>query len=341
MATKPPTNPLITAAIVKQALAILDNHFGAAVGVICGEDLTTTEGWQTALNIGLVKKGDKPPIGIMHNFGVFLAHVEHADGSSRGHGNYGTTTEEFLEAIEAQPVPRLESEYNSSLHAAAHAAVHLRGLGNKYGATIGSKLIEADRKLAAFMRQQVNDAAAARYGDAEAAERLRQRAIEQGKDEGFYDGAYRNTIKRFRSDMAHLTDDHCRDWDRIAQTEAQNAVNTGISDGWQQQEAKQAKADERPPKRLLAYKVPRPGACKHCDRLHMRGGSPRVYFLNEIEGNGSNIGRKAAEWRIVVGATHPYCACPLFRLPKVIQPPKGWSSGEPMPDIITPDGRLK
>ncbi len=332
---------LITPSVVDEAMQILAQHFGAAIAAMSGEDVADTEAWKLALGLGLVDPTKPPPLDTMYTFGVFLTHVEHADGSSRGHGNYGTTTAEFLAAIKEQPIPRLSSEYSGAEHAKLHAAQHLRGLGNKIGARLGTKLIEADQDLAQFMRQQVNDATAARYGDADAQARMRQRAKDQGKADDFYDGAYRATIQRLRSDMGHLTNDFARDWDRIAQTEAQNHVNVGLVDGWRQKEQDDATRDERPPLRLLAYKVPRPGACKHCLRLHMDGGYPRVFYLDDIVANGSNVGRKAADWRVIQGATHPYCACPLFRLPKFIQPPPAWRSGSALPDIVDADGRLK
>ena len=330
----------ITPSVVKEATEILDKYFGAGIAALCGEDVAGTDAWKLALGLGIADPTKPPDLDLMHTFGVFLTHVEHAGGDERGHGQYGTTIPEFMEAIEKNPVPRLSSEFHAGEHARRHAATHLRGLGNKVGARLGSKLIEADQELAAFMRQQVNDALGAKYGDADAQARLRARAGEQGKPEDFYDDAFRGTIKRVRSDMGHLTNDWSRDWDRIAQTETQNAINTGLVDGWQEREKKQAAADKRPPQRLLAYKVPRPGACKHCIRLHMSGGYPRIFHLDEIVGNGNNIGRKADDWQVVMGATHPFCACPLFRLPKVIIPPQSWSSGQPLPDIVDTDGRL-
>lgn len=332
---------LFTTSVVEEATAILNKYFGAGIAALCGEDVAGTDAWRLAVDLGIADPSKPPDLDLMHSFGVFLAHIDHADGSSRGHGQYGTTTAEFLAAIAKHPVPRLSSEFHAGEHARQQAAVHLRGLGNKLGATLGSKLIEADQELAAFMRQQVNDALAAKYGDADAQARLRERAKQQGKDDGFYDNAFRATISRVRSDMGHLTGDWSRDWDRIAQTETQNAINTGLVDGWQEREKDDAIADKRPPQRLLAYKVPRPGACKHCERLHMDGGYPRIFWLDEIVGNGNNVGRRADDWKVVMGATHPFCACPLFRLPKFIQPPQSWSSGQPMPDIVDTDGRLK
>lgn len=332
---------LITPSVVDEAMEILAKHFGAGIAAFCGEDVAGTEAWKMAIGLGLVDPTQPPELDVMHNFGVFLAHIDHADGSSRGHGQYGTTTDEFLAAIEEHPVPRLSSEFHGGEHAKLHAATHLRGLGNKFGAALGSKLIEADKALAAEMRGYVNDAVAAHHGDADAQRRMNERGDAQGKPDGFYDGAFRATITRVRSDMGHLTNDWSRDWDRIAQTEVQNTINTGLVDGWQEREKDAATADKRPPKRLLAYKVPRPGACKHCIRLHMSGGYPRVYWLDDIVANGTNIGRRAPDWLIVTGATHPFCACPLFRLPKFIIPPESWSSGQSMPDIVDSDGRLK
>jgi hypothetical protein len=329
---------LLTPDVASEVQRILRAHVDAAVAVIYGQDYSTTEAWKLALGLGLVDP-DKPQemTQEMYAFGVFLAHAQDAAGHE---SRYGTTAEEFLDAIRRDPIPLSDEERASAEHAKLRAAENLRGLGNKLGATIGSKLIEADAELAAEMRSTVNDVLASHYGDEEATQRMRERAKELGKDEGFFDGAFRSTLKRVESDLGHATGDWSRDWTRVVQTEAERAAQEGLKERWVTTEEETAEKEGRPPDRIVAYKIPRPDACKHCVRLHLDGGFPRLFYLDELVGNGSNVGRSANDWRAIVGPTHPYCACQLVKLPKYIQLPPGWSSGHAAPSVVDADGRI-
>ena len=320
---------LLTPDVAQEVQRILRAHVDAAVAVIYGQDYSTTESWKLALGLGLVDPAKPEEVTAqMYSFGVFLAHAQDAAGHE---SRYGTTAEEFLDAIRKDPIPLSDEERASAAHANLRAAEHLRGLGNKVGATIGSKLIEADAELGAKMRSTVNDVLASHYGDEDATKRMQQRAKELGKDEGFLDGAFRSTLKRVESDLGHATGDWSRDWTRVVQTEAERAAQEGLQDRWVTTEAAAAEKEERPVDRIVAYKIPRPDACKHCVALHLEGGFPRLFFLDEMSANGTNVGRKAADWRVTVGPVHPYCACQL---------PKGWSSGHAAPSVVDADGRL-
>jgi hypothetical protein len=67
--------------------------------------------------------------------------------------------------------------------------------------------------------------------------------------------------------------------------------------------------------------------CAYCKLLYLKpdGITPRIFRLSQLQANGTNVGRAArrptrigkmkTEWRAVVGAIHPSCACELYRLP--------------------------
>ncbi len=60
--------------------------------------------------------------------------------------------------------------------------------------------------------------------------------------------------------------------------------------------------------------------CKWCRRFYQDSdGSPRVYKLSTLLSNGSNYGKKTADWLPVVGATHPNERCS-----QVIELKRGW-----------------
>lgn len=105
-----------------------------------------------------------------------------------------------------------------------------------------------------------------------------------------------------------------RDWGRVSRTETTNAINIGMTDRIVKQNS-----DRNPNEILVMKRVVNDAAlCKHCFRLHLMpdGVTPRVYTLEEVLGNGTNIGRKANDWEMTIGAVHPNCRCSLIYLPE-------------------------
>lgn len=63
------------------------------------------------------------------------------------------------------------------------------------------------------------------------------------------------------------------------------------------------------PSEILVYKVgPHDGAtCKHCMKFWFTddGVTPKVYKMSELIANGTNIGKKVADWKPTIDNTHP------------------------------------
>ena len=329
---------LITPAALAEIARIIREHHTGIAAALFGKDGVSAEDWKLAVAMGLVDP-DADPKGIaggLYTFGAVLAHLDQAAASTR----YGTTLEEFTDYIREHPVPQTELEHRAAQYAAHRGAQAIVGLGNKVGATVGSALIEADTQLDAQMRGTIRDVISARFGDEDAARRVKEQGIAAGLPDEFFESQFRSTIKRVVSDIGHATGDWARDIQRIAQTETHTAVQEGMKESWEEQEEQAAAAAARSPDRLKAYKLPRPGACPHCIRLHLDGDHPRVFYLDELAGNGTNVGRRAADWRAVIGSTHPWCSCAIARVPSVLSMPQGWQSGEAAPTVIGPGGRL-
>lgn len=325
--------------VAKEAKRILDRHLGAAIGIVYGEAHTDPEGWKLAIELGMVdpKKPQAQVAADLFAFGVYLTHVDQAGEHST---RYGMTAPEFLAALAKDAVPTVRAEYDAADYCRNKAALRCRGLGNTIDRATGETLIEADARLRAEMEATIQDALAARFGDDDAAKRMAERGADQGKPEGFYDGAFRAELRRIESDLGHATKDWSRDWRRIVQTEAEDAIQRGKMAGWRDQEAAVASEEKRPPRPVYVYKLPRPGACSHCLRLHLEAGYPRIFTLEQLSASGTNVGRRAADWQPVVGAVHPYCACELMRLPTFVQLPTGWRPGQSAPTVVGSDGRL-
>lgn len=115
----------------------------------------------------------------------------------------------------------------------------------------------------------------------------------------------RGSIGELKSNLGHLQEDWHRDWERVAATEKHNAMQHGMASHLR----KEYGDDVWVAKRAMG------DACRHCVRLHVGpDGHPRIFKLSELEANGTNVGRKAADWLPVVGATHPHCHPPGTRI---------------------------
>lgn len=59
------------------------------------------------------------------------------------------------------------------------------------------------------------------------------------------------------------------------------------------------------------------GACKYCISAYLTAGigsQPKIFKLSTLKSNGSNIGRKAIDYKPVIGNHHPECRCTLFKV---------------------------
>jgi len=118
----------------------------------------------------------------------------------------------------------------------------------------------------------------------------------------------RESITEMVLDLGNKTGDWSRDFLRISDY----VMHTAFEEG----KAASFKSLENPDP--LVYKDVFGGACRHCIKAYLSGGlgsKPRVFRLSELLANGTNIGRKQAEWKPVVGSQHPYCRCSLRTLP--------------------------
>lgn len=128
------------------------------------------------------------------------------------------------------------------------------------------------------------------------------RAVQEGVSQAI---ANRDTVSELKTQLFDMIDNRERDWQRVAHTEINNAVQNGIY----AEIAKHHGTDQ------LVFKRPNPDACKHCKRLFLKedGVTPRIFKMSDLEE--TNVGLKAAEWRPTVGTVHPWCQCQLIVVP--------------------------
>jgi len=115
----------------------------------------------------------------------------------------------------------------------------------------------------------------------------------------------RKTVSELKTALFHRIDDKYRDWQRVAQTEMNNAIQNGIYSSIR---------DKHGPDQLV-YKRPNASACKHCKRVYLEddGFTPIIFKMTDLKD--SNYGLKAANWEPTIGSVHPYCQCQLSVVP--------------------------
>lgn len=98
----------------------------------------------------------------------------------------------------------------------------------------------------------------------------------------------------------------------IVRTETNRAANFGSLD------AIMHNNPGKSPEELLVYKTGthmKHESCDMCQRFWFTAdGSPRVYRMSDLLRNGTNIGRKKADWQPTLDSTHPNCCHYLIEL---------------------------
>jgi hypothetical protein len=182
-------------------------------------------------------------------------------------------------------------EQNSLKYAEANAARYVTALGQNVSNTINGAINHASQQanLAVAQRKIIQDTVA-------------QSILKQ------------KTRQQLASDLGHNVGEWKRDWQRVAHTELWNAKLQGEVITILQGDAiySNTKGGD-----TNVFRRPAPDACNHCKRLYLEkdGVTPKVFKLSELINNGTNVGKKVADWKPITGTTHPNCTCPIAVLP--------------------------
>lgn len=154
---------------------------------------------------------------------------------------------------------------------------YLKGLGDKMKKDISSYI--SDSELRMRMEQE--------------------RIIKEGVKRGIVE---RDTTKLIAAKISNQLNDWSRDWNRIVETEYQGVFNMGRVQSYMR--------EGDGPNTLIYFDV-YPAACRHCIRLYLTAGigsEPKLFTAEELIGNGTNIGRRVADWKpTIITAVHPFC----------------------------------
>lgn len=154
---------------------------------------------------------------------------------------------------------------------------YLKGLGDKMKKDISSYI--SDSELRMRMEQE--------------------RTIKEGVKRGIVE---RDTTKLIAAKISNQLNDWSRDWNRIVETEYQGVFNMGRVQSYMR--------EGDGPNTLIYFDV-FSGSCRHCIRLYLTAGigsEPKLFTAEELIGNGTNIGRRVADWKpTIITAVHPFC----------------------------------
>lgn len=143
-------------------------------------------------------------------------------------------------------------------------------------------------------------------GEEQASRQMYETAISEEVQSGVKN---RKSIQKIVSDLGHRVETWQHDWNRIVDTEMNNIFQQGRAEVFREIGGEDT----------LVYKNVYEGACRHCIQKYLTkglGSKPILFKLSDLIKNGTNIGKKVAQWLATLGSLHPFCRCTLVRVPK-------------------------
>ena len=291
---------------------VRDYHSAFAVGTF-GPDSIPPQEVQRLMDAGILPQdlayvfqpapGERPPDAERITDMAFQYGANLGDPRSRG-SVIDMGYDKFKEHVDQTRQELNPVERQAMAFARYHGGEHVRGMGDRLATQVGTMILNED-----------------------AEQRRRYMGAIRRELEGNIDR--RQTWRKLASEIGHATEDWSRDMQRLAATEKQFAMQEGTA---------RRMTKGRDPDEIRVAKIPSPDACKDCVRLHLTAGEgspPRIFKMSDLQANGTNVGRKRADWQPTVGPVHPWCGCEL------VEVPEGWAfdeEGDMVPEIMLKKG---
>ena len=263
---------------VNDLLQIIDTHFNKFGALNINPDFLTPHEKILLQDAGVDLSAYTPTVENAFRYGMLSV----ALGTERAKNMSEYELKRYIKAKKFLPMDAREKEVLRSLE---HQAYHeIKGLGLRIKQDINRAIIEQD-------------------------------VIKREKYEGVIKNSAKETIinresvKDMTRRIGEQTGDWARDLDRISDYILHEAHDTGRAMEVKKMYGKKAKV----------YKHVFNQAGAQCVKLYLtngQGSEPRIYTVDELMRNGSNIGRKTKDWKPVIGATHPWCRCELEYIPE-------------------------
>jgi len=265
----------------EELLRIMDFHYSFVIATNLGVDSLSNDDVQLLESFGInLKDIDNlfPPFYRMYYLGKLTSVLSDKQLNLITYDDY----EKHFKSGKYIPLTKTEKFQLDIAKRKSYS--HLKGLANKSKTYMSDLVLDHERKL----REQY------------------EKVIHDEIERGVLD---RKASGSIISEIGHKMEDWQRDWGRIVETEMNNIF----------QEGKAQSLLDKYGEDVLVYKDVYPKACRHCIQLYLTSGTgsqPILFKLVDLIANGDNLNKKVADWKAVVGSTHPHCRCDLKRLPK-------------------------
>lgn len=272
---------LLTPEQLQQIRQIIADHHSAFIVNTVSPDAVSKDILQRLKDKGLIA----PQIASIEDSYIYGQVVAAMEAPNAHKMSY----DQFKKYVKTNPVPLSQIEKQAVQIAQQQAGEYITNLGSKAATQTAQTLINEENQYRANLKEDIKTAVADNI-------------------------ARRESIKKLKSQLGHLSGDWSRDWDRVAVTEKGNAMDQGAVDALTEEYGED----------VLVFRRPLPGHCKHCDRLYLGSdGHPKVFKLSTLIDNGTNVGKKAADWLPIATRTHPNCVCTA-----PTRMPEGWGFNE-------------
>lgn len=263
---------------IQDMLSILRRHELVFIATQVGPSYLTPQDKAILLAAGIDLNKFTDSNGIIQHafqFGILATAI----GSKRAKGMTYAQFQKFLAS--GGYVPLTSAQRYALAQMKTRAYNDITNLGNRMRNAVSNTVVNNNRKRAAMVKKMIRSKTL--------------KAIE-----------LRQSARQLASELAEASQDWEVDWQRIASYLMHEAYNTGRA---------AAIEEEAGPNAEVYFDV-YPGACQRCRELYLTdpddpNSEPKIFNLSALRANGSNIGRKVAQWLPSIEPTHPYCRCTL------------------------------
>lgn len=262
---------------VQELIDIIENTHWYFIATHINSDLVPKRIMKDLIKMGFKKSQILKYPELAMQFGMLSIFLKDKD-------NYNLTFEQLKKIVKAKKFVPLTNVEKFALRTIEERAMSdIKGLGNKISKTTHMILIEADLKKRHLYEKTIKDAS--------------MLAIKK-----------REGIKFIAREIAEKTNDWSRDLDRIADYILHEAYDTGRAFSIKKQKGGYAKV----------YKRVHPKACDTCKKIfikNLKTGEPRIFTVDELLQNGTNVGKRKEDWQATIGPIHPWCRCDIYYIP--------------------------
>jgi hypothetical protein len=263
----------------EELMKIIDKHHSIFIGANIGTDYLSQYERRLLLDAGIdIDKflNNRGTVDEAFTFGILST----ALGDSRTKGMKYKDFKKFMQSKNYMPLTTGEKEAIKSLKYQTYSDV--KNLASRVKNDLSTIIVNEDRKVTGF-------------------------------DKVVYDSA-KSVIEKRGSvkNMVSLMGEKTGQWERNLGAIAEYTLHNAYEEGRAAQMVKNNGGED-----IYVYKDVYPGACKNCIKHYLTNGigsRPIVFKLSDLRANGSNVGKKVADWKATLGSLHPYCRCTINQL---------------------------